>query len=229
MPSKYFTVLLIATLGLWAQPPQPAAPHEMSHGDHMEHRFDNPEQLAKSFDDPAREAWQMPDKVIQALHLEPGQSVADIGAGTGYFTVRLAKSAVAPKVYAVDIEPSMVKYIQERAAKEVLRNVVAVQASADSANLPAPVDLVLIVDTYHHIGNREDYFRRLGKSLRPGGRVAIIDFRKDSPEGPPAEFRFAPEKVEGEMKAAGYILAERLDFLPRQQFLIFKMAGGNSR
>ncbi len=79
------------------------------HPDHMEHRFDNAEQWARSFDDPARDAWQMPDRVIGALDIKPGQIVADVGAGTGYFTVRLAKSP-ASKVYGVDIEKSMVEY-----------------------------------------------------------------------------------------------------------------------
>lgn len=212
--------LLLASAVCWGQ----ATQHEMSHGDHMEHRFDNPEQLAKSFDNPERDAWQMPDKVIAALHVKSGQSVADIGAGTGYFTVRLARSEAAPKVFAVDIEPSMVNYLRERAAKDGLKNVVAVQASADNPHLPEPVDVVLIVDTYHHIGGREAYFRQLAKSLKPGGRVAIIDFRKDSPEGPPKEFRFPPEKVEAEMGQAGYALADKFDFLPRQQFLVFKLA-----
>jgi cyclopropane fatty-acyl-phospholipid synthase-like methyltransferase len=198
---------------------------EMSHGDHMEHRFDNPKQLAKSFDDPARDAWQQPDRVIEALGLKRGQAVADIGAGTGYFTVRLAKSEAAPKVYAADIEPSMVSYLSERAAQEHLSNVVAVQAAADTPNLPETVDLVLIVDTYHHIGGREAYFRKLAKSLRPGGRVAIVDFRLDSPEGPPKEFRFTPEQIESEMSKAGYTLGAQHDFLPRQHFLVFALSG----
>jgi cyclopropane fatty-acyl-phospholipid synthase-like methyltransferase len=197
---------------------------EMSHADHMEHRFDNPKQLAKSFDDPARDAWQQPDRVINLLRLERGQTVADIGAGTGYFTVRLAKSEAAPKVYAVDIEPSMVSYLSERAAQEHLSNVVAVQAAADTPNLPETVDLVLIVDTFHHIGNREVYFRRLAKSLKPGGRVAIIDFRPDSPEGPPKEFRFTPEQIKSEMSKAGYTMTAQHDLLPRQHFLIFAVA-----
>jgi cyclopropane fatty-acyl-phospholipid synthase-like methyltransferase len=202
------------------------AAQEKSHADHMQHRFDNPEQWAKSFDDPARDAWQMPDRVIAALHLKSGQIVADIGAGTGYFTVRLARSEAAPKVYGVDIEPSMVGYIRDRAAKEGLKNVVAVQASEDAANLPEAVDVILIVDTYHHIGNREGYFRKLSKSLKPGGRVAIIDFKLDSPDGPPKEFRYPPEKVKAELAKAGYVAAEQLDFLPRQQFLIFRLAAG---
>jgi cyclopropane fatty-acyl-phospholipid synthase-like methyltransferase len=192
------------------------------HPDHMEHHFDA-NASAKTFDDPARDAWQMPDRVIAALNLKPGQIVADIGSGTGYFSVRLAKSAAAPKVYGADIEPSMVTYLRERAAKEGLNNVISVQAAADQANLPEPVDLVLIVDTYHHIGDREAYFRRLTKSLKPGGRVAIIDFKPDSPEGPPKEFRFPPEKFKSEMAKAGYKLVAQPDFLPRQQFLVFEL------
>ena len=193
----------------------------MTHPDHMDHRFDNPQQLAKSFDDPARDAWQMPDRVIAALGLKRGQIVADIGAGTGYFTVRLAKSEAMPKVYAADIEPSMVSYLKERAAKEGLNNVVAVQAAADTPNLPEAVDVVLIVDTFHHIGGREVYFRKLAKSLKPGGKVAIIDFRPGVPDGPPKEFHFTPEQVKAEMSKAGYNLTAQPDFLPRQQFLIF--------
>ncbi len=188
------------------------------HPDHMEHHFD-PEASAKSFDDPARDAWQMPDRVIASLGLKPGAIVADIGSGTGYFSVRLAKAAA--KVYGCDIEAGMTKYLHDRAAKEGLANVVAVQASAESPNLPEPVDVVLIVDTYHHIGNREAYFRGLQKSLKPGGRVAIIDFKVDSPEGPPKEFRFSRKQFESEMGKAGYKLAASFDFLPRQQFLIF--------
>ena len=221
--TRPIAVLLFATVTLAGQTPQSPASHEMSHSDHMEHHFD-PKQSAKQFDDPARDAWQMPDKVIAALHLRPGQSVADIGAGTGYFSVRLARSEAAPKVYAVDVEPAMVSYVRERAAKEGAMNIVAVLATPDSPKLPEPVDVILIVDTYHHIGNREVYFRKLAKSLKPGGRLAIIDFKPDSPEGPPKEFRFPPEKFKNELARAGYGLSEQLDFLPRQQFLIFRLA-----
>jgi ubiquinone/menaquinone biosynthesis C-methylase UbiE len=160
--------------------------------------------------------------VIETLGLKPGQIVADVGAGTGYFSVRLAKSAAAPKVYAADIEPSMVQYLRDRASREGLKNVTAIQASGATPNLPEPVDVILIVDTYHHIGDRETYFRKLTKSLKPGGRIAIIDFKPDSPEGPPKEFRFSLEKFKSEMSKAGYTLSAHHDFLPRQQFLIFE-------
>ena len=190
--------------------------------DHMDHRFDNPEQSAKGFDDPARDAWQMPDRVIEALGLRPGQAVADIGAGTGYFTVRLARSAAAPTVYAVDLEEAMVKYVRDRAAKEGLKNVVAVQAAADRTNLPAAVDVVLMVDTYHHIPNRVTYFRELRKSMKPSARLAIIDFRKGVPGGPPDHFRFTAEQITAELTKAGFTASAQHDFLPRQLFLIFQ-------
>lgn len=136
----------------------------------------------------------MPGKVIAALKLKAGQAVADIGSGTGYFSVRLARSNAAIHVYGVDIEPAMVDYLRSRASKEGLPNITVVQASADSANLPVAVDLVLIVDTHHHIPNRVDYFRRLSASLKPGGRLAIIDFKPDAPMGPPREFRFTAKR-----------------------------------
>ena len=124
-------------------------------------------------------------------------------------------------VYGADIEPGMVKYLRDRAEKEGLSNIVAVQAAVNTPNLPERVDLVLIVDTYHHIGDREVYFRELATMLRPGGRIAIIDFKPDSPEGPPREFRFSREQVQSEMAKAGYKLVAQPDFLPRQNFLIF--------
>ncbi len=193
-------------------------------GGHMDHRFEDAEKYAKQFDDPARDAWQMPARVIEALALRPGQSVADVGAGTGYFSVRLAKSPAVPKVFAVDIEKSMVDYIHQRATKEGLKNITVVQGAADRTNLPEAVDLVLVVDTYHHIANRRAYFWELRKLLKPGGRLAIIDFRKDSPEGPPVEFRFTPEEITGELSKAGFTFDARHDFLPRQMFLIYRVS-----
>ncbi len=192
--------------------------------DHMEHRFDDPERYAKSFDDPSRDNWQMPTRVIEALKLSPSASVADIGAGTGYFSVRLARAVPRGIIYAVDVEPSMLGHIHKRAAGEHLQNVVTVHAISRSPNLPKPVDLALVVDTYHHLPSRPTYFRELAKSLTAEGRVAIIDFRKDSPEGPPPEFRFEADHIIGEMKQAGYRLDARHDFLPRQHFLVFRKA-----
>ena len=190
--------------------------------DHLEHRFQNPDEWAKSFDDPARDEWQMPARVIEALNLKAGQIVADIGAGTGYFSVRLAKSLAMPTVYAVDIEPSMVGHVRHRAMQERLTNVVAVQASADRTNLPESVDLVLMVDTYHHIPKRVAYFSALKTMMKSGARLAIVDFRKGAPSGPPEEFRFTPAQISAELAEAGFSLETTHDFLPRQIFLVYR-------
>ena len=198
--------------------------HGHDAGRHMAHRFDDPERYAQAFDAPERDAWQMPEQVIAALEITPGAAVADIGAGTGYFTVRLARDTAARTVYAVDIEPAMVDYVRRRADEAGLRNVVGVVAGPDSPNLPAPVDLVLIVNTYHHIPERVAYFTALRNHLAPGGRIAIIDPRKGAPGGgPPDEFRFTPEEIGAELGRADFELLSRPDFLPRQNFLVFGM------
>ena len=186
-----------------------------------QHSFGDAEKWAHVFDDPERDAWQKPHQVIRALALEPGAAVADLGAGTGYFAARLANMLPNGTVYAVDIEPGMVKYLAERAQREKLANLKPVAGTAGDPRLPAKVDLILLVDVYHHIEDRERYFRRLAASLKPGGRLAVIDFRLDSPSGPPKAARVAPERVKAELGKAGYALAAEHGFLPRQYFLLF--------
>jgi cyclopropane fatty-acyl-phospholipid synthase-like methyltransferase len=185
------------------------------------HGFGNAEHWAQYFDDPARDAWQKPHEVIQALALAPAMKVADIGAGTGYFTVRLAHRVPGGRVYAVDIEPEMVRHVSQRAKREKLANVRAVLATPDDARLPEKVDRILVVDTYHHIAGRERYFRRLRSRLTPRGEIAVIDFTRTSPMGPPVEQRLAPVEVVAEMERAGYRLVRSADFLPNQYLLVF--------
>jgi ubiquinone/menaquinone biosynthesis C-methylase UbiE len=210
---------------LAAQPPADA--QHPNAGDeaqrpHMAHRFDDAERYASAFDDPARDAWQMPERVIETLDVRAGQAIADIGAGTGYFTVRLARSTAARTVYAVDIEPAMVDHVRTRAADEGLEHVVTVLADSDATNLPEPVDLVLIVNTFHHIPDRVAYFTALQDLMTPGARLAIVDYKKGAPgEGPPEAFRFTPDEIGDELGRAGFELLARHDFLPRQSFLIF--------
>src|SRR5882762_10743339 len=186
-----------------------------------EHGFRDAEKWAQVFDDPARDAWQKPHEVIETLALRPDAVVADIGAGTGYFTVRLARMLPKGTVYAADIESDMVKHLGERAKRESLTNVRVVQSSLDDARLPEPVDLALLVDVYHHIDDRRAYFGKLKSRLKPGGRVAIIDFTLDAEVGPPPRARVAPERVKAELAAAGYRLAEEYSFLDNQYFLVF--------
>ncbi len=188
------------------------------------HRFSDAEAWAKKFDDPKRDAWQKPHEVIQALNLKPDAIVADIGAGTGYFAVRFAHMAPKGRVYGIDTEPDMVKYLAARAKKENLNNLIAVAAEPGNPRLPEKADLIILVDVYHHVDKREHYFRQLQQSLKPDGRVAVIDFRLESPEGPPPSARIAPERVKKEMLSAGYTLAQEHAFLPNQYFLIFEAA-----
>jgi cyclopropane fatty-acyl-phospholipid synthase-like methyltransferase len=187
-----------------------------------QHSFGGAEQWAQIFDDPKRDAWQKPHEVIQALALKPDAVIADIGSGTGYFSVRFANMTPKGRVYGVDTEPDMVKYLSERAKREGLKNVTAVAGAPDDPRLPEKADLIVLVDVFHHIDARESYFRKLRASLKPGGRVAIIDFRMDSPDGPPKSARIAPEQVKAELARAGYTLAQEHAFLPNQYFLVFQ-------
>ena len=202
----------------------PEARHASGHHavGQMPHRFEHAEEWVSRFEEPGREAWQKPDEVVRALGLAKDAKVADIGSGTGYFAVRLARALPQGRVYGVDIEPDMARYLGERAAREGLTNVTPVIASATDTKLPEPVDLALIVDTYHHIGDRKAWLERLGGQLRPGGRVAIIDFRVESTLGPPAAHKLSPERVREELESAGYRPVGEKDFLPEQYFLVFE-------
>lgn len=126
-----------------------------------------------------RDDWQQPERVVEALHVAPGSRVADLGAGGGYFTFRLA-GAVGPEgvVYAVDVDPGMTEYIAERAKREGYANVTVIEAAADDPKLPpGGIDLVFTCNTYHHIPDRRAYFESLTRVLAPGGRVAIVEYQ----------------------------------------------------
>jgi len=209
-------LILSVCAGLLAGTAAAQSPHT------RQHSFSGAEQWAHIFDDPKRDAWQKPHEVIQALALKPDAVVADIGSGTGYFSARFANMVPKGRVYGVDTEPDMVKYLAERARREGLKNVTAIAGAPDNPRLPEKVDLIILVDVFHHVEDRERYFRKLRESLKPGGRIAIIDFRMNSPEGPPKSARLAPEQVKAELKRAGYALAREHTFLPNQYFLVFE-------
>ncbi|MBL8943285.1 MAG: methyltransferase domain-containing protein [Myxococcales bacterium] len=198
--------------------------HEHSHRMHaMNHRFEDAEQWAKRFDDPSRDAWQKPDAVIAAMRLAPGDVVADVGAGTGYFAMRLAKAVPDGKVLASDVEPDMVRYLEERAKREGVANVVAVLGRADDPALPEPADVVLLCDVAHHVQGRVAFFERVRSQLRPGGRIVIVDFEPDAPDdapGPPREHRLSAAALTAELVQAGFEAAsEDHDLLPFQYVL----------
>ena len=192
--------LMVVACGKPAESPK----HEgHAHGFH--HRFDDAASWAKVFDDPARDAWQKPGRVVEILDLRPGAAVADVGAGTGYFEPWLSR-AVGPtgKVVALDVEASMVRWIEDRAKREGLANVEARVCPPDGPGLePGSVDRILIVDTWHHLDARPAYAAKLKAALRPGGSVWIVDFTKESPHGPPAHARIPPAEVAADLTAAG--------------------------
>jgi SAM-dependent methyltransferase len=217
--SAFLAIPLVFALTALASVPAVAqAPHT------HQHSFGDAKKWAKIFDDPKRDAWQKPHEVIEALRLEPNAIIADIGAGTGYFAVRFARMAPQGKVYAVDTEPDMVKHLAERAKGEGLKNLIPLKVSPDDPRLPQRADLIVLVDVYHHIDGREAYFRKLQDALRPGGRLAIIDFRMDAPQGPPKRTRIPPDRVKSELQRAGYKPVEEHPFLPYQYFLVFQPA-----
>lgn len=195
--------------------------HEQS----SHHGFHSIEHWAQVFESPERAKWQKPDAVVRALKLKPGQTVVDIGAGTGYFTRRFA-SAVGPSGAAIgiDIEPAMVDYMKADAKKLKLANYEARLGKADDPELaPRSADLIFFCDVLHHVDNRMTYFRKLKSALKRGGRVAVVDFKKETlPVGPPPADKISRAEMIAEFKDAGYQLVREHGFLPYQYFLEFE-------
>jgi len=218
---KRLAFLLAVVLLPAALPAQvPATPEEMHrlHGD--------PAAYIAFLDDPAREAYQKPDDVMKALALRPGEVVADIGAGSGYFTVRFARAVgETGRVYAVDISPDMIRHLNRRIRDAGIRNVVTVLSEPDDPLLPdASVDRFVIVDTWHHIEDQPRYLALLKRMLKPGGQVVHIDYQKrELPVGPPVSMKVAREDLVRQMEAAGFRLAAEHTFLPYQYFLVFSV------
>lgn len=177
----------------------------------------------RMFEAPDRGEWQKPDEVIRALGLKKGQRVADIGAGSGYFTRRFA-AAVAPGGEAIgyDVDPGMVTAMKEDAAKRKINNYRALLIRPERPDLgKSAFDMIFICNTYHHMDNRVTYLEYLKPSLNKNGRVVIVDYRKDSKFGPPAAFKLEEGRVTGEFSKAGYRLLKKHDFLPNQYILEF--------
>lgn len=188
-------------------------------------RFDDVEHWVRVFDDPERARWQRPAEVVAALGLAEGTVVADVGAGTGYFS-RFLAAAVGPRgtVFAAEVEPALVVHLRDRARRERTPNVVPVLIPPDRPGLPPGlVDLVLLVDTYHHIDDRLAWLERLHDVLRPEGRVAIVDWEKrPAPVGPELAHKLAREQVVEEMAMRGFVLTAAPELLPYQYLLIFR-------
>jgi ubiquinone/menaquinone biosynthesis C-methylase UbiE len=176
-------------------------------------------------DRPEREAEEQPSRAVQALQLEAGMVVADFGAGSGYYTERLAR-AVGPtgRVLAVDLQPEMLQLVGKRATRLGLTNVELVRSMPDDPHLPAGVvDLLLMVDVYHELAAPQRVLRAMKASLSPRGRIAILEFRKEDPKVPiREEHKMSVQQATQEFAAEGYELDRRVDSLPWQHLLVFK-------
>lgn len=205
--------------------------HEAPPGAHHAHGgFDDPAAFASRLDSPERDAWQKPDEVIASFRLPRDATVAEIGAGTGYFAVRLARRLSEGTVIALDAEPKMVAYLRQRAADLGLANLDArLVRQADAIPLAEAVDLILCVDAYHHIPDRVETFARYARHLKRGGRLVVIDRAPNAPDGPPAHFRLSAATVEQELAQSGFALLGSMDFLlPYQFYLAFTPADSDA-
>ncbi len=183
-----------------------------------QHHHPSSEEFAKVLEDPSRDAWQKPHDVVMALDLKPTDTIADIGAGTGYFARRFAHHA--GKVYAVDIDQKLLDIVRKNAPF----NLETVLAAPDDPKLPeASVDIIFICEVLHHIENRSAYYPKLARALKPGGRIVIIDFqKKELPVGPPVAMKISDEQAIAELRQAGFRLTKRAEILPYQYFLFFE-------
>ncbi|MDB4930473.1 MAG: Methyltransferase type 11, partial [Myxococcaceae bacterium] len=162
---------------------------------HHPHPFADADRSAQLLDDPSRDEWQRPDEVVRALGLAPSMTVADVGAGTGYFAMRLARAVPQGQVIATDLEPDMVRHLGERARREHLPKLRAVLATPTSSGIRrGEVDAILVVHVWHHVADRAALARDLAAALKHGGRLWVVDFARDAERGPPPEMRLAPER-----------------------------------
>ena len=204
----------------------PVLPQEAAAPPEMHRRHEDPTAYMAALDDPARDEYSRPEEVVRALAFREGEVVADIGSGTGYFTLRFARAVgESGMVFAVDVSPDMVRHLNRRLRDEGVRNVVTVLADPDDPLLPdASVDRFVVVNTWHHIEDRPAYLEKLKRMLRPGGQIVHIDFQKsDAPVGPPTSEKIARGDLVKEMEAAGFRLSAEHDFLPYQYFLVFAL------
>jgi SAM-dependent methyltransferase len=177
---------------------------------------------------PEREQEENPDGALDALNLKAGMTVADVGAGTGYMSLKLAKRVgAAGKVYAEDVQPEMLQQVRANAAKAKTSNVVAVQGSYTDPMLPkGQMDLVLLVDVYHEFSEPQKMLRGIRDSLKPDGRLVLLEYRKEDPKIPiREEHKMTVAEVRTELEAEGFHLAQVIETLPRQHILILTKGG----
>lgn len=213
--SLLFILLTLPLLFASAQQPQPQAQGQSRGGR-------TADEYIKLLESESRIGGLQVTKVIEALKVKPDDRVCDLGAGSGLFTRPMAQKAGGKGVvYAVDIDPELIKYVERTAQEQKLTNIKPILASETDPKLPEPVDLIAIIDTLHHIGNQAAYLKGLKKYLKPGGRVAIIDFSKNWPAGH-EKMIYTVNDLDGWMTAAGFKRVEQHDFLDNNFFVVYR-------
>jgi ubiquinone/menaquinone biosynthesis C-methylase UbiE len=210
--------VFILALSVASQSAVPQNEHEM-------HRLhSDPKAYIGALEDPKRDAYQKPQEVMTALGIKPGEVIADIGAGSGYFTFRLAHHVGDKgKVYAVDVSPEMILHINRRIRELKVSKVVSVLSDPDDPLLPDhSIDRFFFSESWHHIENHAKYLALTKRILKPAGQIVMIDFqKKDLPVGPPLQMKIAREDVIKELESHGFRLTKEYTFLPYQYFLNF--------
>jgi ubiquinone/menaquinone biosynthesis C-methylase UbiE len=170
-----------------------------------------------------RAVWQKPDTVVKELQLSGMEKIADVGAGSGYFTFRLARAVPRGMVYAIDTEPEMLRHIHHRALSEGVHNIEIIKSTPDDPAVPSDADLVFVCDTLHHVKEQEVWLRNLSSRMKKGAQLVVIEFKEgDLPEGPPASLKISKNRIIDMIAASSFKLeTEKPELLPYQIFLIF--------
>jgi SAM-dependent methyltransferase len=206
-----------------AHPPIDCPLHQQGlHPSHLK-PFEDVEKYIAFLERADRALWQKPDDVVAALSLNGSETVVDLGAGSGYFAFRLAKALPRGKVIAADTEAEMVRHVHHKTMTEGIRNLEARLITPDDPGVPADVDLVFVCDVLHHVADRAAWMSRLAKAIKPGARLALIEFKEGKlPQGPPDAMKIPRAELLGSITQAGFKLtAEHPNLLPYQVFLMF--------
>ena len=222
-PPSLLLILVALLLGSVPGTAQDQVPRSM---EEVHRLHQDPQAYIAMLENPARDAYQKPHEVLMALNLKEGETVADIGAGSGYFAFRLAHHVGDQgRVYAADINPDMILHMNRRIRDLGVKNMITVLSDPDDPLLgKASVDLAFICEVWHHIENQPRYLAQIRQILKPGGRIAMIDFqKKELPVGPPVEMKIAREDLLRQMESNGFRLEKEHTFLPYQYFLVFAL------
>jgi 2-polyprenyl-3-methyl-5-hydroxy-6-metoxy-1,4-benzoquinol methylase len=186
--------------------------------------FAETEKYIEFLERPDRARWQRPEAVVAALHLTGAETVADVGAGSGYFTFRFAKALPRGKVIAIDIDPEMVRHVHHKVLSEGISNVEVVLSDAADPAVSAAADVVFLCDVVHHVAGREAWLRRLFSEMRPGARLVVVEFKEGRlPQGPPEAVKIPRAQLTALLRGAGFVLeADDPKLLPYQTFLVLE-------